>query len=185
MILNAEEGLNCHLFDFEFSDCDWSTPPDGWQQYVVSPDCAAARTAVMYPTDGDDEVIVFGEAIKRNISSLGLTAGTTVVVSLTAGVGNYLVYVTGGYLSTFIPEGDHTFNVRAFVSEPSYTPFNGAACTSGGQLLLSGTNGTLNGIVFTDTVTLTQDANWIAVGNCHSAIPSGGSNVFDDLKICW
>jgi len=171
---------NCMLDSFEYINinCAWSNCPDGWDRYVVSPDCASSRGGVMNPTDPDDEVMVFkGEAFKRDISSLGLTSGTTITVSIMASVANEW---------GSIYNGDFSFAIRIFDSEPPYNFSYGAVCSddNGGQQVLSGFNDSMDGILFTDTITLNQNANWIAIGNCYIT-PGTGGNIFDDLEICW
>ncbi|MDA7794533.1 hypothetical protein N8962_02365 [Flavobacteriales bacterium] len=181
MILSADD--NCYSDPFEFTNCVVNANAIGWQNYVVSPDCAAARQAIMYPTDSDDEMFVGNEATKKNISSLGLTAGTTITVSLTVGASNYswgTVY-----------DGTHTFEIRVYSSNPGVYGWNdnltNNLCLNGGQIILSGANTTTTGITFTATTTLTQNANWIAIGSCPGQYGTGGSRgiVFDDLLICW
>ncbi|MDA7768437.1 hypothetical protein N8904_01850 [Flavobacteriales bacterium] len=181
MILSADD--NCYSDPFEFTNCTYSVSPDGWIDYIVSPDCAAARQAILYPVDPDDEGMVLNEAAKRNISSLGLTAGTPITVSLTVGASNYswgTVY-----------DGTHTFEIRVYNSDPGYYGYfdltTNNLCLNGGQIILSGANTTTTGITFTATTTLTQNANWIAIGSCPGQYGTGGSRgiVFDDLEICW
>lgn len=162
-------------FDLEYSNCHWSISPDGWLTYVGTPDCASSRNAIMYPIDSDDELLVFGEATKRNISSLGITSGSTITVTLTAGVGNFG--------DTLIIAGNHTFDVRIYTNDPGVFSNYGVLCNDGGQVVLSGANETLNAMTFTNTTTLTQDANWIAIGNCDAG--GNGGNVLDDLILSW
>ena len=185
---------NVHFnLDYNSSACASNSAPDGWMLYVASPDCASARGGVMFPPDDDDEVLMFGEAIKRDISSLGLIAGTTITISIVAAVGN----LNQGEIP--VPDGDHSFNVKIFSAEPIWPSTwgigAGMLCTAtydnlyGGQLVLSGDNDGLLGMTFTNTVTLNQDANWIAIGNCGLFtgdpidLPTG--SVLDDLTISW
>jgi len=69
MILSADD--NCYSDPFEFTNCTFSVSPDGWIDYIVSPDCAAARQAIMYPTDTDYEMFVHNEATKKTFPHWG------------------------------------------------------------------------------------------------------------------
>ena len=182
MVLDAQAD-NSVKFDFEFSQCLGSTSPIGWSAYIGTPDCASSRGAIMYPVDVDDEAFVMGEALKRDISSFGLIAGTTVTVSIVAGVGN-------SNNGAYIYPGNHEFKVRIYNSDPGFYSVDDAdiCIYDGGQLILSGTASSLTGVTYTNTITLTQNANWIAVGGCSGAswsVFSDGGNVFDDLEMSW
>ncbi|MDB2675682.1 hypothetical protein N9Y90_04055, partial [Flavobacteriales bacterium] len=168
---------DCVKYDFEYTNCANLTSPDDWLGYVGTPDCAATRQAVMYPTDADDEVFIGAESVKRNISYLGITAGMNITVSLTVAASN-------NNWGSYIYPGTHEFEIRTFNNDPGYYSadfFYDEFCTHGGEVILSGANISLTGITFVNSFTLTQDANWIAIGCC---LLSGGI-VFDDLEICW
>lgn len=176
MVLSASaDGPSSVLFDMEYSTCVVQTPPDGWLNRNATPDCASSRGAVLNPTDADDEVLMFGESLRRDISSLGLIAGRTVTLSMVVGAGNF----GGGAIA-----GDHSFNVRFHTTDPGYSSsWSGAPGCTGGELALSGTNNTLTAQTFTNTIVLTQDANWVVISNCDAT--GNGGNVIDDLELSW
>jgi len=181
MVLSVDD--NCMFDHFEYTNCTIDASPPGWLNFVVSPDCAEYRQAIMYPTDADNEVLIINEATKKNISYLGLTTGTTITVKLTVGASNF-------NWGTNIINGTHTFEVRIYSIDPGYYNWDAPThnfCIYGGQVVLSGANTTTTGITFMATTTLIQDANWIGIGTCPDASGFNGSGgiVFDDLEICW
>ena len=163
--------------DFEYASCVHSTAPPGWENRNETADCAASRDGLSYPQDADDEVLLFSEGIKRDISALGLTEGSQIRITIKASAPN---------LSDrdYYPSSGNEFRINIYETEPvggSYGATCNASLTAGSQMILEAENNTLNVMTYTSAIiTLNQDANWIEIGAC-----GGGSvgAIIDDLVI--
>lgn len=108
--------------DFEYASCVHSTAPPGWENRNETADCAASRDGLSYPQDADDEVLLFSEGIKRDISALGLTEGSQIRITIKASAPN---------LSDrgVFPSSGNEFRINIYETEPVGGSY-GATCNA-------------------------------------------------------
>ena len=175
-------------FNFVFSSCALFSIPDSWENRNGTPTCSNESTLyTQIPSDADDELVLLGlgrEGVKKDVSCMGLVAGTQITISITASLG----LETGVLSSEPPPDNASAFEIHGYTTNPAFG--NGCGGPGGGQLLLTGANGTRNVQTFNNTVTLTQNTNWITITSCSQSVTQGaasyaGAVQVDDLLISW